>query len=490
MFIILGVNLFTVRLLLHALGVQDLGIYNITSAIIIFFSFFTESMASATNRYFSFELGRNNPTRLNQLFCVSFVIYCIFIFVVIFFAETIGLWFLNTYINIPIRRIYAANWCYQFSIFALCFSVISIPYRSIIISNEHISAYAFIGVADAFAKAIIVFFVFIAPWDKLIFYGFLILVETAIISGAYALIARRKYEASKLSLYFDFNMFKEMLNYTGWNTFVFLSGVVTEQGVNILLNMFFGPIVNASRGIANQVNSALQNLVNSIFISVRPIITKLYASNHIKRMMRLVFSSSKVSYYLILFFILPLLFELPYVFFIWLTEIPEYLIIFTRLLLINTLINALRYPLFAAVQATGEIKKFQIVLGITELLNLPISFIILKLGYSPSSTFVVSIIVSIVCQIERISLINKVLAFPLKEYIRKVIIPLIYVTGLSVIAPLILSFLLHDGFFRLVCVFIMSFLFTGTIIIFIGLNRTERFNLFKLLKSINHQKFS
>jgi len=390
--LIMLVSLYTVRIVLNILGVEDYGIYNVVAGIVTMFSFLSNSMATASQRFFSFELGRHDFERLQKTFSLSFQIYAIIAIVIIVFAETIGLWFINNKLVIPLARINAANWIYQFSIFSFVISVMTTPYMAVIIARENMDVYAYISIVEVFLKLAIVFLLKIFNYDKLKLYGFLLLIVTSINSLLYILVCRKRYPESRFKYFWDVKMFKTLFSFSGWNLFGASVGVVKNQAINILLNIYFGPIVNTARGIAFQVNSAVTSFAQNFSTAVRPQIIKQFAASKKEEMMSLIFQSSKATAYLMFFFVLPLVFEMPLVINLWLGQIPEFVVLFTRLVLIDALIDSISYPLMTAAQATGKIKLYQSVVGGFLLLNLPVSYIALKLKAPAESVMIIAII--------------------------------------------------------------------------------------------------
>jgi O-antigen/teichoic acid export membrane protein len=472
--IIMGVSLFTVRIVLNTLGAEDYGIQNVVGGIVVMLSFFTSTMVSASMRFFAFELGRKDYRRLNQFFNLTIITYLGFGIIVLLIAETVGLWFLKTQLVIPANRMSAAMWVYQFSVASFIFQMFVVPYNSIIIAREKMDIYAYVSIAEAILKLLIVYLLLVLDGDKLKIYSVLLFSVVLIISLFYIIYCTRKYKETKLSLFWDLSMFKELLSYSGWSLFGALAGMIKGQGINILLNVFFNPIVNAARAIAFQINSAINLFVTNFYQAVRPQITKQYAAGESDEMMKLVFRSSKFSFYLILIFALPILTETPYILKLWLNEVPEFTVLFTRLVIITTMIESLSYPLMTAVSATGRIKSYQIVTGGLLILNLPVSYIFLKAGYPPEITMYIAIGIAIISQVSRVLFVNKIHKMHINSYIKEVIIIIITVTALSYISPYILHKLMIEGFTKMIVVVVASIVNSILVIYLLGLTRNER----------------
>lgn len=488
MLLIMGVSLFTVRVVLRTLGAEDYGINNVVGGIVAMLGFFTSTMTSATQRFFAYELGKNNIEKLGRYFKLTFLLYIGFGLIVLLLAETVGLWFVKTQLLIPDERTHAALWVYHFSIASFILHMFVIPYNSMIIAYEQMHIYAYVSVIEAILKLIIVYVLVIFEADKLIIYAVLSFSVTMLMFVFYMLYGIFKYKACKPGLYWNREMFVELTGYSGWSLFGALSGMVKNQGINILLNVFFNPIVNAARAIAFQVNSAVNLFVTNFYQAVRPQIIKQYAANEQKEMMKLVFRSSKFCYYLILFLAIPLLIETPYILSLWLTNVPDHTILFTRLVIITSMIESISYPFMTAVSATGKIKWYQIVTGSLLILNLPIAYFFLKLGYPPETTMYVILCVALISQISRMLFMKKIHQMSIQYYMKHIISILIVVTILSLGIPFSLNRIFSDeGGLRLIIVVFSSFISTIISIYFIGLTQKER-NIFnKLLLSLKHK---
>ncbi len=474
MLLIMAVNLYTISVVLKIIGVEDYGIYNVVGGIVTMFSFITGTMVSASQRFFSFELGRENHVKLNQYFNVSIYCYLIIAFIILLFAETVGLWFLKTQMLIPPIRASAAGWVYQFSIISLIITMVVIPYDSVIIAREKMNIYAYISIVEAVLKLAVIYLLVLFDFDKLKLYAVLTCSVTLVISMFYVIYCNKKFHESKLTFFWNRDMFKELMNFSGWSLFGGLASVFRNQGINVLLNIFFGPIVNAARGIAFQVSNTINQFLLNFYKAVQPQITKNYAAEEYQNMMSLVFRSSRFSYYLIFILSLPILIEMPYILKLWLHEIPAYTVLFTRLMLITILIESISYPLMTSIQATGRIKWYQIVVGGLLIINLPISYVFLKIGYQPEITMYISIILAVLAQGFRLFFMQRLLKMSIRTYLINVIIIISAVTLLSCILPTILHFIYNESFLRFCGVTICSFICCFIFIYIIGLQKEEK----------------
>jgi O-antigen/teichoic acid export membrane protein len=472
--LIIIINLFTVRVLLNTIGVINYGIYNVVAGIVTMFSFLSNSMSTASQRYFSFEIGQGNNKQLRKTFNIIFFIYLLISVLILLFAETIGLWFLNNKLIIPENRIVAAAWVYQFSIASSIITILTIPYMAFIIAHEDMKIFAYVSIIEVVLKLAVVYILQLLTVDKLKLYGFLVFVVTLINTGIYRYICIKRYEECKFRFYWDFFLFREIFTYVGWSFFGAISNVARNQGINILLNMYFGPIVNTARAIARQIDSAVLSFTQNFFTAVRPQIVKFYSTGEKEQMLLLVFRSTKMIFFLLFIFILPLELELPIVILLWLKQIPDYVIIFTQLMLINALIDYISFPLMGASQATGKIKLYQIIVSGVLLLNLPISLILLYYEKSVIHVLLLGITLSLFAFIARLVILSKQLQFSIYIYIKIVLIPILLVAITGSILPIIFVFTYPNGIVRLFLTVIISSISIIASIFFIGLSIEER----------------
>ena len=474
MLLTLLVSLFTVRVVLNTLGVVDYGIYNVVGGMVAMFSFLSGTMASASQRFFAFEIGKNDTNKLKTTFGVTLTIYIVIALVLLLISETVGLWFLENKMEIPPERHLAAKWVYHLSILSFIITILTIPYQALIIAYEKMKVYAYVSIIEVLLKLLVVYFLLLFSFDKLILYAILMLVATTIITFLYRTYCKRRFEEATFSLKGDKKLFWEILNYSGWNIIGSLSIVMKDQGVNILLNVFFNPAINAARGIAFQVNSVLLNFSNNFYTAVRPQVTKSYASGDMEYMRSLVFRSSKIAFFLILILAVPLLFETHYILDLWLKEVPDHVVIFTRLVIINSLIDVLNLPLVAAIQATGRMKLYQSTVAVILLLNLPISFVFLKYGFSPEITMIISICISVISFVPRLLICQRTAKLPIVVYLKEVILNVLLVSVLSFSIILVIYLLYNESQFRLIIIGISSMAFTPFFVFRLGFKLSER----------------
>lgn len=467
------ISLYTSRVVLEILGVVDFGIYNVISGVVILFSFINNALVLATQRYLNVELGRGNEDSVRKVFSASLVIHVFFALILIIVGETIGLWFVMHFLSIPGDRWVAALWVYQFAIFTAAINLIRAPYNAVIIACERMSFFAYISVIEAILKlAIVGILVFIA-FDKLASYALLLMVVTILITGVYIIYCKRHFAIIRFKLVKERNIYLGLISFSGWNIFGSVANVGTSQGISIILNMFFGVIVNAAMGIANQVNVAIYNFVSNFQVAFTPQLMKSYAAGDKPYFMNLIIRSSKYSFFLLFIIALPVYICINELLSIWLTDVPEYANVFCRWMLIYSLLDAIQCPLWTSVQATGKIKNYQIVMSVIILANLPLCWIAMKLGCSPSTALIIRVVINALSYIVRVVWLKSIFNFPAKKYFTTVILPcgVIMVIGYFVTNPLAAIF---TGWIKIISITLLSLVINAVLIFFIGMDNPER----------------
>ncbi len=487
----MGVSLYTSRVVLNTLGVEDFGIYNVVGGFVTMFGFLNSAMASATQRFLAFEIGRNDIRQLRNVFSMSVNIHFIIAFAIFIFAEIIGLWFVNTQLTIPYERMQAARWVYQFSIMALMVNMVSVPYNAIIIAHERMNVFAFVSIFEVSLKLLIVFMLQWFGFDKLKLYAVLMFAVALTIRIIYGMYCNFKFKESKFRYFWDKTLFKTLMSYAGWNLWGNAAGVIMGQGINILLNIFFGLVVNAARGIAFQVKAAINQFVSNFQMALNPQIIKSYAANDLKYMHQLIFQGAKYSFFLLFTLSLPVLLETQFILKLWLKIVPEYTVIFTRLVIINILVDCISGPLMTAAQASGNIKLYQSIVGGLLILNLPISYLFLKLGFTPEVTLYIAIVISIIALIARLRIISPLVNLDILSYLKAVLFRIIPVSVLGIVLPTIVYLSMQESIFRFLCIGMLTLISLAITIYYVGLNQTEqKFMVFKakqLLQKLRYQ---
>lgn len=484
MLLMMFVTLFTSRVVLDKLGVTDYGIYNVVGGVVAMLGFLNSSMSNAVQRYLSFEIGKNNEAGVNRIFNVSLFAHAgiaVFVFVVM---EIVGVWYLNTHMNIPAERMDAANWVLQCSIFTTLFTIVQVPYNAIIISKEQMGIYAYISILEVVLKLLVVYMLAIGNFDKLKLYSVLIMVVTIGIMMIYRFYCTRKYKEAKFKFIKDWNLLKQIVGFASWNMLGELAWVFTGQGVNIILNSFFGPVVNAARGLAEQVNGAVNRFVANFQTAVNPQLIKNYASDQLGEMKTLLFRSTRFSYYLLLALSLPIILKMDFILHLWLKEVPDYTTGFCQLVLVSSLVSTLSNLLAQVARAYGKIRNYQIIVSIFLFLNFPLSYIVLKFGGSPLSTMFVNIGINAMLLFVRLRLTNRMIQMTNGSFIRNVLFPVIIVTAVALVIPLTIYFMLDNSIISFIIVCLVSFVSVGVSTYALGMNANERLYILAAISKI------
>lgn len=472
----MAVALYTSRVVLNTLGVEDYGIYNVVGGVVTMFVFINNSMSSATQRYITFALGKGDKDWLQTVFSTTLQIHTLIAGIIVLLGETVGLWFLYNKMQIPTDRMDAAFWVLQCSIVSMVVMVISVPYNADIVAHEKMSAFAYISILEVVLKLTIVYLLVIFLFDKLILYAFLTLVVQILIRFCYSIYCNRHFGETKYRKVWNKTLFKEMTGFAGWSMFGNLAGVLFSQGLNMLLNVFFGPVVNAARAVAVQVQSTIQQFVGNFQMALNPQIMKTYARGELVEMHKLMFRSARFSFFLLFLISLPVLFETDFILKAWLKTVPDGSVVFLRIMICTSLIYAIANPLIVANQATGKVKRYQTICGTILLLILPISYICLKLGCPAYSVFIVHFFLESVTQLVRMVLLRQQIGVGIKEYVSNIYKPIFIVVVISIIIPFIMYrySAFSDSLLRFICIFtvcIMSVSFSSYVF---GLSANER----------------
>lgn len=474
MLFLLGINLFVSREVLAALGVVDFGIYNVVGGFVTMFTMISGAMATATQRFISFEIGRGGEGNVKSTFSTAVVIHIYLALIVLCVSETIGLWFVNTQMSFPSERYVAVNWVYQLSVLTFLINIISVPYNAAIIAYEKMAAFAYVSIFEAIAKLAVVYLIIWSPVDKLILYAALLALVSMVVRIIYGIYCNKHFTECKCNWKSDKGTKEKMMAFVSWNLIGSLSGVLKEQGINVLLNVFFGAAVNAARGLAFQVNNAINGFVSNFQIAMNPQIIKTYASGNKDEMFKIVFRGSKYSYMLLLTLSLPVIIEAPFILNLWLKEVPEYTVIFLRLVLISALIESLSGPLIASMHASGQVRDYQIVVGGLSLLTLPFAYLIILIYPIPYLAMVVGIVMAVLCLFARLFMLKKSIELPVFSFLSSVCFVDLCITIIASFIPISIYMTLDDGFLSFLIICAASITSTVTFSYVIGLNSREK----------------
>ncbi len=487
MLLTMAVSLYTSRVVLSTLGVEDYGIYNVVGGVVAMFSVISGSLSASISRFITYELGKGDKKVLEKIFSSAVTIQLTLGIIILILAEAIGVWFLNAKMNIPESRMYAANWVFQLSIITFIINLISVPYNAAIIAHERMSAFAYISILEVSAKLLIVYMLILSPIDMLIFYAILMTSVALIIRFVYGYYCKRHFEECTYHFIFDATLLKRMFGFAGWNFIGSCSAILRDQGGNIVINLFCGPAVNAARGIAYQVNSAINGFVSNFMVALNPQITKSYASGNREYMMTLIFQGARLSFYMLLLLSLPVLVNTHYILVIWLKIVPDHAVLFVQLILIFAMSESISNPLITAMLATGKIRNYQIVVGGMQMMNLPISYVCLRLGCMPESVLIVAIVISQCCLAARLYMLRGLIGLSSIKYLKTVYLNVLSVAVLSAIIPYLVSYNMKESFVTFVAVTLIAVLSTASIEFFIGCNAKERYFVKRKLYAIKNK---
>ena len=440
MILVMLITFYTSRVVLSRLGVNDYGIYNVVGGIVMMFSIVSASLSSAISRFLTFELGRNNESKLKTIFSSSIIIQACLGLIIVILVETIGVWFLNNKMNISPERMVAANWVLQCSALAFIVNMLSVPYNAAIIAHEKMQAFAYVSILEVSLKLGIAFLLYIPWFDSLIVYAALIVISSLIIRLAYAIYCKQHFQECHFFLVFDKNLLKEMFAFSGWTFIGSTSSILRDQGVNIVINLFCGTAVNAARGIAMQVYNAIHGFSQNFILAVNPQIIKSYACGDIDYMFNLSFRSSRFSFYLLFCISLPLIIQMNWLLSFWLETVPEFTLQFSIWILIFGMTEAISVPLQYVNQASGKVKVYQLVIGGIQMLNFPLSYLLLWLNFSPVSVFVLAVLISLICLVARLLILHKEVELRIFTFCNDVLLKIIIVSIFGTIIPFTLFY--------------------------------------------------
>lgn len=437
--LVMGITIYTSRIVLDVLGVADYGIYNVVGGFVTMFSMLSATLTAASQRFIAYELGSDKPN-IKKVFSTAVSIHLLLAVVIFILLESIGIWFLNNKMNISPERMTAANWVFQCSVITFCINLISIPYNAAIVAYEKMSAFAYISILEVLLKLGAVYALYVIVFDSLIVYSIFMLCVAVLLRLIYGIYCGRKFSECRYSPVLERSVFMNMISFSGWNFIGSASTILNTQGINILINLFFGVALNGARGIATQVDNAINTFVQNFMMALNPQITKSYASGDFKFVNSTIITGTKFAFFLLWFLALPVCLNTDYILSIWLKQVPEYAAIFIQLGLVYNLINNLSQCLYTTMLATGNIKNYQIVVGGLNLLTFPTVFVFFKIGFPVEWSYYATIIFSIICLVARLKMLsNMVQGFCWTNFIKYAIIPIL----VSVIPILLLTILIH-----------------------------------------------
>ncbi len=484
MALILGVSLYTSRVVLAALGFDDYGIYNVVGSIVTLFGFINLAMGNATSRFITYALGKGDKDNVKNAFNAAFIVHLLIAILIIILAETIGLWFLYNKMAIPSNRMDAAFWVYQFSIISCAASIIYVPFHATIIANERMRAFTYLSLIEALLKIGIAFLITIVNFDRLIFYAFLYLCVHLLNVGLFSTYCFYNFEEIRFKRISNNGIIKEMACFAGWSMIGNLSFVCMTQGQNILLNVFFGPVVNAARGIAISVQSAVKGFVTNFQMAINPQIIKSYAQKDFERLHFLIYTSSKLSFCLLWCLTLPIILESDTILHLWLKEVPADTSIFLRMIMLIMLCNTIENPISISNSATGQIRTYQMIEGGILLMILPVSYVALKIWHIPVVVFVVQLLFVIIAQIARFCMVKQKIKLSTSSYLKRIVIPCVSVLAVSFPVSYSLSKIMPDGLLWFLLDCITAAIIALICVYVIALNRREREFILARIKNI------
>lgn len=486
MLIVLAISVFTVRIALENLGVVDYGIYNVVGGLSASFIFFQSALTNATQRYLNFALGRNDFKHLGEVFNISLEIYSIIAITVLIFGGILGTWFVSNKLTIPPDKVTAAIVVLFSTLVSLSFTFIGAVFEAVIIAHEDMKIYAYLGLLDAFSKLIVAVVISIIPFDKLVVYSILLAFFSIIPKAILWVYCHNRYAETSIKPFWNKQLFIEIFSFSGWNMYGAGVWMINQQGINILLNIFFGPVVNAARGVAYQVTNVVNNFVSNFYTAIKPQIIKTYAAEEFDQFKQLIFNSSRLSSYLIWMFFLPIYLRIDYVLGLWLKDVPAYTPIFIRWVLAYMLVDTLNNPLWTAIQAVGKLKKTILYGSSFFLLAFPLSYIFLKIGYGAYIVYPILIAVRAIYLVIVFRILNLYIPLSGLEYCKTVLMPIIGVYIVSFGMMYYINSIFQENFISLILVCAISVIISGISILLLGISNEERSAVLNKLNYVLH----
>lgn len=487
MTVVLLVTLYTTRVVLSVLGVTDFGVYNAVCGFVSMFVFLNTSMSNGIQRFFNYELGRNGTESVTEVYNMSLLIQMILVVLVIVLTETLGLWYLHHKMNIPADRMYAADWIFQFSVLSFVFLILQVPYSAAIMAHEKMDYYAIVGVLDAVLKLGIAIILPYVAADRLVIYGLLLALISVVNFFLYCVYAKRRFSEIRFRPRFHSKVFRRMVSFSGWNIFGSFSHMMKEQGINLVLNLFFGPVVNAARGVTAQVNAGLESFVQNVSIPVRPQIVQSYAVGNTERTMRLMYSVSKLSCLLLYLLSLPIVYETDFILKLWLTDnVPAHTATFLVITIAISFLNSLNAGVSSVVHASGKMRNYQVFSSLAVLMAVPLAYVVLHLGYSAECALWMSFLSMLLAQAVAMFILKSIVDYSITDYLKSVLWPFVLVVLATCWMPYLVQMLIQPGFVRFVLTCLVSFAVVFLSAYHLALNATEKDLVNGLLKKVTN----
>lgn len=487
MIVVMLVGLYTSRVILQVLGVSDYGVYNAVGGVVTMLSVLSSALSSAISRYLTFELGRGDKERLRKVFSTSLNVQVMISIVILVLGVVAGGWFLNHKMNIPDGRMDAANWVLYCSLISFAVSLISVPYSASIVSHERMSVFAYMSVLEVTLKLLIVFALYVSPFDKLKSYAVLLLCVAVLIRFIYARYCKKKFEECSYHMVFDKSLLKEMTQFASWNFLGNSAWIFNNQGINILINIYFGVVLNAARGIAAQVEGLAMHFVSNFMIALNPQITKCYASGKYDEMHQLVCRGARFSFYLVILFAIPICLETDRVLDLWLGRVPDYSVLFVRMTFLCTLCSVLGNTLVTAQLATGKIKRYQIIITLCGLWVFPLTWLVYELGGDAVWCYVFFVAIYFLLIFVRIYLVKDLIHMPWKMYVKDVLLKCLVVAIMALMLPMLFRCAMPASLWRFLAVCMVSLISSIAVIYGIGMQASERLAINRMIQTYSHR---
>ncbi|TPV35973.1 lipopolysaccharide biosynthesis protein [Paucihalobacter ruber] len=474
MIIIMLVSLYTARIVLIYLGIEDFGIYNVVGGVIVLLGFLHTALTNASQRFITFEIGRNDNAQLKKTFSLIMTSHFMISLIILVLAETIGLWFVNTQLNIAEDRMIAVNWVFQFSVFTFIINILRVPYNAMVVAYEEMSFFAIVSIIETGLKLGVVFLLPIIDIDKLSLYGGLMFLVPLLSTFMYKLYCNRKFESSKYIFQWDKKLFMQLTSFSGWSMIGATANIGALQGGNILLNLFSGVVANAAFGIATQVSTAVSTFSYNLLVAFNPQIIKNYSRGENESMNKLIIRASSYSSYLVLLIAIPFLQNTEMILNLWLKDVPEYAVVFCQLMIIYQVIDVIQAPLSTLIFATGKIKVYHIWLSALLILNVPVSWYLLKIGWEPYWVLLTRVGLNFISAVLRTIYVSYLVNFPSWTYFTSVVFKFLIVSVPAFGLSILIKQYFNTGISGFIYAASASIIITGLIIYFIGINKNER----------------